>query len=262
MIAPGTDLYACAQIVERGDPERFHTVMTAPPAARVVLFPLYAFNVEVSRAPWVTKEPMIAEMRLQWWRDALAEIAEGGLVRRHEVVTPLALAIDKDSARALDDLVAARRSDIETAPFAESAALKSYLRATGGGLMHAAARGLAGAHWDAEQAAAATALGTAAGLVSYLRAIPALEAAGKRPLADGRPEAIRALANWGLEVLETAPIRLLPRQVRPALIPAAGTRLMLRRVAQQPARVAAGAISPSEARLRWARLWSASTGRF
>ena len=51
--------------------------MAAPVEARRVLFPLYAFNVEVARAPWVTSEPMIGEMRLQWWRDALEEIARG-----------------------------------------------------------------------------------------------------------------------------------------------------------------------------------------
>ena len=74
------DLAACAALVQRADPDRFLAVMAAPVAARRVLFPLYAMNVEVSRAPWVTAEPMIAEMRLQWWRDALAEIAGGGAV--------------------------------------------------------------------------------------------------------------------------------------------------------------------------------------
>ena len=48
--------------------------MAAPLAARQILFPLYAFNVEVARAPWVASEPMIGEMRLQWWRDVLEEI--------------------------------------------------------------------------------------------------------------------------------------------------------------------------------------------
>ena len=81
---------ACAGIVQRGDADRFLATMAAPPAARLRLFPLYAFNVEVSRAPWLTAEPMIAQMRLQWWRDALDEIGAGGQVRRHEVATPLA----------------------------------------------------------------------------------------------------------------------------------------------------------------------------
>ena len=73
---------ACAGLVERGDPDRFLAVMAAPPAARARLFPLYAFNLEVARAPWVTQEPMIAEMRLQWWRDAVEMLAGDGPVAR------------------------------------------------------------------------------------------------------------------------------------------------------------------------------------
>ena len=95
------DLTACAQLVERGDPDRFAAAMAAPVRARAVLFPLYAFNLEVARAPWLTQESMIAEMRLQWWRDALEEIRAGGLVRRHEVVTPLA-----DTSQSTTDSVA------------------------------------------------------------------------------------------------------------------------------------------------------------
>ncbi|MEM7645152.1 MAG: squalene/phytoene synthase family protein, partial [Pseudomonadota bacterium] len=88
------DIAACADLVQRGDPARFRAVMAAPLGLRRMLFPLYAFNIEVARAPWVTQEPMIAEMRLQWWRDALEEIGAGGAVRRHEVVTPLAQILD------------------------------------------------------------------------------------------------------------------------------------------------------------------------
>ncbi len=80
---------ACAALVERGDPDRFMAVMAAPVPARARLFPLYAFNLEVARAPWVTQEPMIAEMRLQWWRDTVEALACGGPVRAHEVVAPL-----------------------------------------------------------------------------------------------------------------------------------------------------------------------------
>ena len=53
-------LNACAALVERSDPDRFRATMAAPVAARRVLFPIYAFNVEVTRAPWVTQEVMIA----------------------------------------------------------------------------------------------------------------------------------------------------------------------------------------------------------
>ena len=103
------DLTACAQLVETGDPARFAAVMAAPVAVRAKLFPLYAFNIEVSRAPWVTQEPMIAEMRLQWWRDALEEIRERGVVRRHEVVARLAHILRPEDTERLDDLILARR---------------------------------------------------------------------------------------------------------------------------------------------------------
>src|SRR6056297_1992934 len=129
------DLIACAQLVERGDPDRFAAVMAAPPQARQALFPIYAFNIEVSRAPWVTQEAMIAEMRLQWWRDALEEIGKGGPVRRHEVVTPLSQILDPESAAVLDRLVAARRWDIYKDAFEDEAHLDSYLRDTAAGLM-------------------------------------------------------------------------------------------------------------------------------
>ena len=49
------DVIACAKLVERGDPLRFRSVMAAPSNLRPALFTLFAFNLEVARAPWVTK---------------------------------------------------------------------------------------------------------------------------------------------------------------------------------------------------------------
>jgi phytoene/squalene synthetase len=113
------DTQACAALTERGDPDRFAATMALPVGVRARLFPLWAFNIEVARAPWVSTEPLIAQMRLQWWHDALEEIAADGFVRRHEVVTPLALWLTPEQARRLQALVAARHSDTETTPFAE-----------------------------------------------------------------------------------------------------------------------------------------------
>ena len=103
---------ACAALVERSDPDRFLAAMAVSIAARRVLLPIYAFNIEVTRAPWVTQEPMIAEMRLQWWRDVLTEIQSGGGVRNHEVATPLAEVLPPHAAQILDQLIEARRWDI------------------------------------------------------------------------------------------------------------------------------------------------------
>ena len=46
----------CAALVEKGDPDRFLATMSVPVAAREVLFPLYAFNVEVTRAREILDE--------------------------------------------------------------------------------------------------------------------------------------------------------------------------------------------------------------
>ena len=253
------DVTACAQLVERGDPLRFRAAMAAPVAARAVLFPLYAFNIEVSRAPWVTAEPMIAEMRLQWWRDALDEIAQGGAVRRHEVVTPLARNLTADQAQVLDSAVAARRWDIYRAPFEDQAHFEAYLDQTAAGLMWVAAHVLGPAEETTVRA-----YGWASGLAAWFRAIPELEARGRVPLLDGRAEAVRALAETGLTRLREA--RRARHSVSPsaraALLPGWQAEAVLQQAARRPDRVAAGDLGQSEARAQMSLMWQVATGRW
>ncbi|PKP73045.1 MAG: phytoene synthase, partial [Alphaproteobacteria bacterium HGW-Alphaproteobacteria-6] len=45
-------LAACAEMVRAGDPDRFAATMAAAPAIRDRLWPLYAANLEIARAPW------------------------------------------------------------------------------------------------------------------------------------------------------------------------------------------------------------------
>ena len=229
------DLTACAQLVERGDPDRFAATMAAPVRARAVLFPLYAFNLEVARAPWLTQESMIAEMRLQWWRDALEEIRAGGLVRRHEVVTPLAHVLDADSAERLDRLVGARRWDIYRDAFEDEAHFTRYLEETSGELVLAAGRALGEMPEDVALDA-----GYAAGLAQFLRAVPELEAKGRVPLVDGRPEAVVALAKEGLARLDRARARLVEvdTPARAALLAGWQAGPLLKQAVQAPQRVA------------------------
>ena len=188
-------LEACAALVERGDPDRFAAVMAAPVAARARLWPLYAFNLEVAHAPWVTKEPMIAEMRLQWWRDVVAEPQ----ARAHEVAGPLHDLIRKAAlpVQVLDRMVAARRWDVYKDAFADRTAFDLYLEDTGAGLMWLAAVALGA---DARAEPQFRAFGWATGLANFLRAVPELEARGRVPLPDGRPAAVRDLAAEGLEI--------------------------------------------------------------
>ncbi|PTX56078.1 squalene/phytoene synthase [Litoreibacter ponti] len=233
-------LEACVALVRRADPDRAAAAELASVDVQKVLWPLYAMNVEVSRAPWVTQEPMIAEMRLQWWRDALEEIAEGRAVRSHEVTTPLAEAIGPEEARLLDKLVAARRWDIYSDAFEDEAALLRYLDDTAAGLMVVAASAI-----DAPNPDALKAYGRAVGLARFLQAAPELDARGRKPLLDGTPAGIKTLCE---KVLSDMPAKPEPRDVTREGWQA---RALLRLAIAQPTRVADGTLVLSEFSKRW-----------
>lgn len=243
----------CARIVEQGDAARFRTVMAAPVTARAKLFALYALNVEVARAPWVTQEAMIAEMRLQWWRDALEEIATGSAVRKHEVTTPLADVLTPAMARRLDEGVAARRWDVYRDAFEDEAHFERYLDQTAGHLMWTAAEVL-GVPADQEEAVRSVAM--VAGLAAFFRAVPKLEGAGRIPLVDGTHAGVAALAGR-IRMRLTMP--RLPKSARPALWPALGTARVLNHVQRDPGAVADGRLPAALA--PWRLSAAALTGR-
>lgn len=252
----------CAALVERGDPDRFAALMAAPVTARAALAVLYAFNLEIARAPWVTKEPMIAEMRLQWWRDIVAEAAAGKPPRAHEVAGPLSALIGagRVDVAVLDRMVEARRWDVYTDAFEDQAAMDAYLDDTAAGLTWATAQAL-GAGPGAE--AAVRGHGWAMGLAAFLRAVPELEDRGRIPLVDGRTEAVAALARRGLTRLAEARAArgTVPASARPALIATHAAGPLLALVAKEPQRVADGLVVQSEFGRRWGLL-RAAFGRF
>ncbi len=256
-------LAACAALVERGDPDRFLAVMAAPIEARARLFPLYAFNLEVARAPWVTQEPMIAEMRLQWWRDTVQAMAGDGPARAHEVAGPLTAVVRGQGLPldVMDRLIEARRWDVYREAFQDDAAFAAYLEDTGGGLMWLAAAALGG---GAEVEGVARDLGWAAGLAAFLRAVPELEARGRVPLVDGRAKAVAGLARTGLERLARAKsargrVRV---ELRPAFLAGWQTEGLLRQVLREPGRVAEGRIGLSEFARKGGLFWASLTGRW
>ena len=241
-------LQACLDLLAKGDPDRFAAVMAVPVAAREVLLPIYAFNVEVARAPWVTSEPMIGEMRLQWWRDALEEIGAGGAVRKHEVTTPLMAVLDSKGAAILDKLVQARRWDLYTDAFEDAGHFSEYLDATGGGLMWAGARRL-----GSEDEAGFRALGWASALANLFLAVPELEARGRKPFVDGRAEALQVLAQEGLSKM--ASVRMTGAG-RAAAVAGWRAKVLLSRAAQDPRRVGDGSLAESEFRKRASLIWA------
>lgn len=239
------EINACAELVQSGDPERFHAVMASPVAARGAMFVIYAFNLEVVRAPWVTQESMIAEMRLQFWRDVLEDIQQGKAPRAHHVASPLAKIVTPEIAAILDPVVAARRWDIYKDPFEDEAHFHHYIENTSASLTWALMR-ILGADERAETAVRAYAHGC--GVARYLAAVPGLEAAGRIPLLDGRLDAVAALATTAhQQVQDNRWIRgVLGKTVSAPMLDGVVVSLALPQIMREPVRVIDGAVGVSE----------------
>ena len=157
--------------VRRLDHDRYLTCLFAPPQRRPALFALYAFNIEVAKTREVVSQPLLGQIRLQWWRDAIGEIYEGR-PRRHEVLDALAPAVwAHDLGRAhFDTIIDARERDLDDEPPATLADLERYASETAGPLLRLHLEVL-GVRAEAAHRAA-TAVGTAWALVGLMRAVP------------------------------------------------------------------------------------------
>src|SRR5450432_1112798 len=165
------DTSYCAALLRRHDADRYLTALFAPGERREALFALYAFNLEIARMREAVSEPMMGLIRLQWWRDGLAEIAQGK-VRAHEVLRPLATAIAAHelSLPLFDRLIAARERDLDAEPPADLASLVAYARESSGTLTELALEILGKP--SAGQREAGQAAGIAWSLTGLLRAVP------------------------------------------------------------------------------------------
>lgn len=228
-----TSLDACAARVEEGDPDRFAAVMATPAALRARLWPLYAVNLEIARAPWASAEPMIAEMRLQWWVDALDALAQEGRAPTHEFGA--AMTGLRPVADALAGIAEARRRDCWRTPFADAGELWAYLDETSGALYTAAGTLLGVPDLALRD------YGRAAGLAGWFLAVPELDRRGIEPL----PAPVAELAEGGLSALSQS-WRALPRASRVAALPGWEARQILSDARRAPERVQQGRLRNSE----------------
>lgn len=210
-------LDACTEALRLQDPDRFGAVLAAAPEARPALVTLYALNLEIARAPFQSAEPMLAEMRLQWWIDRLAEMGRGTPPPLHDVLTPLWEIWGSTGAAEMVPLAEARRRDCAREPFADQQGVVSYVDATTGALMWLAARRL-GSPASAHGVVADHALG--AGLTAWLRALPQLQPLGLG-LTTKNNEDVQALVRIAQELLRCAARahRALPKSAAAALYP-------------------------------------------
>jgi phytoene synthase len=161
-----------AAAVRAADPDRYFATLFAPASQRPHLFAFYAFNAELARVAENVREPMLGEIRLEWWRETV-EAASKGMSRNHDVARGLtALFAECNIACAdFEALIAARAFDSSPDHLADFAALENYLASTSGAVMRLAARILAGDPAPGIEQGLRDA-GLAYGLTGLLRALP------------------------------------------------------------------------------------------
>lgn len=159
---------ACAETVKRVDPDRYISALFAPAEKRPILFALYAFNHELAHIGETVKDPMVAGLRREWWREAV-ESAQASHAHPHGVVQALSAVFE--NARVpiglFDEMIAARSADAELLPFSSMEELEAYADRSSGNLMRLAAHILGRA---ADDSAILRHAGIAYGLTGILRA--------------------------------------------------------------------------------------------
>ena len=159
-------------------------MLFAPAARREALFALYAFNYEIARVRETVTQPLLGQIRLQWWRENIAAAFAGGPVRHHPVVEGLTAAIRNLalSREHLDRLIDTRETDLDDEPPANLAAFEAYGEGTSVPLVYLALEAL-----DVRDPAARKAahhVGIAYALAGTLRAMPYHARAGRRFIPD------------------------------------------------------------------------------
>ena len=133
--------------VRRADPDRWlSSRFISDPIKRADVIAIYAFSQEMARFALGAREPMVAEIRLTWWREGLDDILAGKPPRGHSVMQALAQAVQRNglAAAPLEAISDASFTDLDTERFADDAALERYLDGASGAVMALAAAITAG----------------------------------------------------------------------------------------------------------------------
>ena len=206
-------------------------MLFAPAARREALFALYAFNYEIARVRESVTQPVLGQIRLQWWRENIAAAFEGGGTRHHPVAEALAAIIGEFRLTRdhFDGLIDARETDLTDEAPASLAALEDYAEASSARLVWLALEVL-GVH-DSAASDAGRHIGIAYALAGLLRLLP-LRTRPIIPAGMSMRRGVSELSAAASRHLDAAPIhrKMIPRSAIPALLPAVIARRYLTRL--------------------------------
>ncbi len=261
-----------AETVRETDPDRHLSILYAAEERRSDLAALHAFDIEVAGLRRRIREPMAGEIRLQWWRDALA--APAGQATGHPLADALRATIAERRLplKPFVDLLDARVFDLYDDPMPSVGDLEGYCGETASAVIQLAALIL-----DREAAPSAADAaghgGCALAITRMIAALPATQARGQcylpgdllaaagsdaqafvsgadMPAAARAVAAFAALARQHLGSFERRAGDL-PPTLRPAFLPLAVVPAMLARIEREPAAALKRSIDIGPFRRHW-----------
>jgi len=113
--APDASHRYVLDLVRTADRDRFLAALFAPEPERGGLLALLAFDHELARTRLVAREPMLARIRHEWWREAVAEAAGTGNPRAQPVIESLSETVRRHglTTEELTALIDAREEEID-----------------------------------------------------------------------------------------------------------------------------------------------------
>ena len=161
-------------------PDLYITALLTPRDRQPGMIALAAFFGDVERIVTTLREPAIAEIRLQWWRDALANGAKSP-VTGHPGADALLLAVRTYNLpfAEFDALLDARALDLYADPLPDDQALHAYFNKTDGAAFRLMARCLGDR--AAKQSPLIATTTVAYGLARLIARMPVFLARGRPP---------------------------------------------------------------------------------
>ena len=263
----------CGAVAREGERDFWLSALFAPEAARPHLHALAAFDHEIARVRALTREPLAGEMRLTWWREALAG-DRANEARGHPIAGALLDTIEtfRLPRTLFENAISARQFDLYDDALPTLHDLEGYCGETCSSLFQLGALILAGGR-DVGAADASGHAGVAFAVTRFLLALPAARATflpreilerhgvaladvAARRAGPGLAAALRELIAAARVHLAKAEAHLerLPADVAPAYAPLAMLPLYLVRLDRVVDAPFSAAVDVAQWRRQWA-LW-------
>jgi phytoene synthase len=203
------------------DFDRYLAALLAPDKPRAGLMAVAAYHGEIARIPLSVTEPMIAEIRLQWWRDALIEPRDTPTGNPVADAVRAAMAAYALPAHTLLEIIDGYERILQPDTLAGASALEAFCTSTQGAVFRLSARIMLG---EAGPQPVLAAAGQCYGRIQLLRALPLLAAHGRPPWRDGETAAMlpALLEQCSAELARARQlVTSAPKSILPALLPLA-----------------------------------------